>query len=134
MGASKLGEIFDESFYNEEEGGLLGGLGQLFKNPGRLYVCPHLDIASGHRLTVTDFPIPAHLRHLYAHLVENRFIQDLRNFNAELLPIRSQDVLGRVQAGDASWEQLVPPVIADIIKRDRLFGYQARSEQAPRNA
>ena len=127
MGASKLGEIFDESFYNEDEGGLLGGLGQLFKNPGRLYVCPHLDTASGHKLTVANFPIPAHLRHLYAHLVENRFIQDLHNFDAALLPIRSQDVLGRIQAGDASWEQLVPPMIADIIKRDALFGYQARA-------
>ena len=38
LGAANLKEIFDESFYNENEGGLLGGLGQLFKNPARLYV------------------------------------------------------------------------------------------------
>src|SRR5438132_399925 len=36
IGASKLTEIFDESFYNESEGGMMGGLGQLFKNPARL--------------------------------------------------------------------------------------------------
>src|SRR5215831_1061996 len=41
LGASNLKEIFDESFYNESEGGLLGGLGQLFKSPTRLYVYPH---------------------------------------------------------------------------------------------
>ena len=97
MGASKLAEIFDEKFYNESEGGLLGGLGQLFKNPGRLYICPHLDLESGHKLTVENFPAPPHLRHLYAHLVENRFIQALRNFNADLLPIRSQDVLTKIR-------------------------------------
>jgi hypothetical protein len=124
MGASKLAEIFDENFYNDNEGGLLGGLGQLFKNPGRLYICPHLDLETGHQLTVENFPAPPHLRHLYTHLVENRFIQALCNFNAKLLPIRSQDVLTKIKSGDASWEQLVPPMIAEIIKRDRLFGYQ----------
>jgi hypothetical protein len=125
VGASKLAEIFNESFYNESEGGLLGGLGQLFKNPGRLYVYPHLDLATGHRLTVESFPIPPHLKHLYAYLRESRFIQDIPNFNAELLPIRSLDVLGRIHSGDASWEHLVPPPIAEIIKRDGLFGYRA---------
>ena len=70
-------EIFDESFYNESEGGLLGGLGQLFKNPARLYVYPHLNLATGHKLTVENFPVPPHLKHLYAHLLENRFIQGI---------------------------------------------------------
>jgi len=130
LGASKLGEIFDESFYNESEGGLLGGLGQLFKNPARLYVYPHLNLESGHTLTVENFPVPPHLKHLYAHLLENGFIQGIGNFNADLLPIRSRDVLGRIQSGDASWEQLVPPVIAEIIKRDGLFGYRAGRESA----
>jgi len=124
MGASKLAEIFDERFYNDSEGGLLGGLGQLFKNPGRLYIYPHLDLETGHRLTVENFEAPQQLRHLYAHLVENRFIQPIRNFNPELLPIRSQDVLTKIRAGDISWEELVPPMIAEIIKRDGLFGYR----------
>jgi len=134
IGASKLAEIFDERFYNESEGGLLGGLGQLFRNPARLYVYPHLDLDSGHRLTVENFPIAPHLKHLYAHLRVNRFIQSLTNFNPALLPIRSQDVLARIRSADASWEQLVPPVIAEIIKRDSLFGYRATSEPAPRSA
>jgi hypothetical protein len=130
MGASKLKEIFDESFYNESEGGLLGGLGQLFKNPARLYVYPHFDLQSGHKLTVENFPVPSHLKHLYAHLLENRFIQGIRNYKPELLTIRSRDVMSRIQSGDNSWEPLVPPVIAEIIKRDRLFGYRASPKAA----
>ena len=133
LGASKLAEIFDERFYNESEGGLLGGLGQLFKNPARLYVYPHLDLQSGNKLTAENFPAPPHLKHLYTHLLENRFIQGIGNFNAELLPIRSRDVLARIQSGDASWEQLVPPVIGEIIKRDGLFGYRGRLEPAARS-
>jgi hypothetical protein len=74
------------------------------------------------------------LRHLYAHLVENRFIQGIECSNAELLSIRSQDVLARIRAGDASWEQLVPPPIAAIIKRDGLFGYQSSLAPAARTS
>ena len=129
MGASKLAEVFDERLYNESDGGLLGGLGQLFKNPARLYVYPHLNLATGHTLTVANFPVPPHLKHLYAHLLENRFIEGITNSNPDLLAIRSRDVMARIQSGDPSWEQLVPPVISEIIKRDTLFGY--RSSPAP---
>src|SRR6185369_17976435 len=88
LGASNLKEIFDESFYNESEGGLLGGLGQLFKNPARLYVYPHLDLNSGTLTTAENFPVPPRLRHLYKHLLENRFIQAVPNFNRALVGIR----------------------------------------------
>jgi hypothetical protein len=122
IGASKLAEIFDESFYNESEGGLLGGLGQLFKNPARLYVYPGLNLKTGRIVTVENFEIVPHLKHLYQHLTENRFIQGIRNYNKDLLPIRTRDVLAKIQSGDPAWENLVPPPIVEIIKRNRLFG------------
>lgn len=125
MGASKLSEIFDESFYNANEGGLLGGLGQLFKNHARLYVYPSLNLTSGHTRTVENFPIAAHLRHLYVHLRENCSIQGLDKFNANFLPIRSRDVLAKLQSGDASWEKLMPPAIVEVIKAQKLFGCRA---------
>lgn len=127
IGASKLSEIFDETFYNENEGGLLGGLGQLFKNPSTLYVYPGIKLDTRHVVTAENFTIAPHLRHLYTHLLENRFIQTIRNFDSTLLPIRSRDVLGKIQSGDPAWESLVPPPIVEIIKRDRLFGYRERA-------
>ena len=129
VGASKLAEIFDESFYNESEGGLLGGLGQLLKNPARLYVYPHLDLDSGQLLTAENFPVPPHLKHLYAHLLENRFIQGIGNYDESLLPIRSRDVMAKIQSGDATWEQQVPLAIVEVIKKGRLFGYRERAGQ-----
>jgi len=124
LGVTKLAEIFNESFYNETEGGLLGGLGQLFKNPARLYVYPSIDPASGRVTTVETFPIAAHLEHLYAHLRENRFIVGIEPADWDFLPIRRHDVLQKIQRGDATWERLVPPPIAAVIKRDGLFGYR----------
>ncbi|HVM47581.1 MAG TPA: hypothetical protein VMU04_06110 [Candidatus Acidoferrum sp.] len=134
IGASKLAEIFDESFYNESEGGLLGGLGQLFKNPARLYVYPHLDLDSGMLMTVENFPIASHLKHLYAHLVANRFILGLRPSSEKLLPIRSRDVMARIQSGDPAWELQVPPAIVEVIKQGLLFGYRERKALATAGA
>jgi hypothetical protein len=125
LGASKLKEIFDETFYNENEGGLLGGLGQLFRNRARLYVYPSLDLESGQVITGESFPVPPHLGHLQAYLLENRFIQSIRNYQPGLLAIRSRDVLARIQSGDSSWEPLVPRPIVDVIKRHGLFGHPA---------
>ena len=122
LGAAGLKEIFDETFYNESEGGLLGGLGQLFKNPARLYVYPHLELESGQLVTVDNFPIAPHLKHLYRYLVENRLIQGIPNINRDIARIRRRDVLAKIQAGDSSWETLVPPAIVEIIKQKHLFG------------
>jgi hypothetical protein len=96
----------------------------LFKNPARLYVYPSLNFATGQTVTVENFPVAPHLRHVYAHLTENRFIQSLAGVNADLLHIRSGDVLEKIAAGDGSWEKLVPPVIAKVIKRKKLFGWR----------
>jgi hypothetical protein len=123
IGASKLAEIFDESFYNESEGGLLGGLGQLFKNPARLYVYPGMNLQTRKIVTADTFAVKPHLRHLYTHLLENRFIQGIQRYDETLLPIRTRDVLQKIQSGDAVWETLVPPAIVQIIKANHLFGH-----------
>ncbi|HHY85121.1 MAG TPA: TonB-dependent receptor [Verrucomicrobia bacterium] len=122
VGASKLKEIFDESFYNENEGGLLGGLGQLFKNPARLYVYPSLDFSTGRTLTAENFPVAPHLKHLQAYLLENGFIQDITPSDPGFLPIRSRDVLEKIQAGNDEWEQHVPAQIVEVIRKQKLFG------------
>lgn len=123
VGASKLSEIFNETFYNEEEGGLLGGLGQLFKNGTKLYVYPIFNFGTGQTLTAGNYIIPPHLKYIYLHLRDNNAIQDVVPSDASFLRIRSQDVLDRIKARDASWEKLVPPAIVEAIKTKKLFGY-----------
>jgi hypothetical protein len=123
LGASKLNEIFDPGYYNEDEGGMMGGLGQLFKNPARLYVYPLHNFKTGQLDTAANFPIKPELKHLYAHLCENRFIQDIPNYNAEHLRIRSGDLLEKIKSGDVTWENSVPPQIVEVIKTKKLFGW-----------
>jgi hypothetical protein len=40
-----------------------------------------------------------------------------------VLHIFSRDVLKRIKEADPSWVSMVPPEIAEVIKRRRFFGY-----------
>jgi hypothetical protein len=129
LGAPNLAEIFDETFYNDQEGGLLGGLGQLFKNHSHLYIYPGLNFQTGEIVTAENFPVAPRLKHLYTHLTENRSIQGIAQFNRDFLPIRSRDVLDQIAAGDPNWEKFVPPAIVEVIKAKRLFGWSDKGMQ-----
>ena len=123
LGMTRLREVLDEKFYTDMPGGLLESLGTLFKNSAKVYVLPSLERPSGRLLTLENLEIPPNLRHLYTHLIENRFIEGVRHFNTDYLPIYAKDVLDRIQAGDPSWEKLVPPPIVQVIKSKKLFGH-----------
>lgn len=125
IGASKLREILDPGFYNEDEGGLMGGLGQLFRNRSRLYVYPSLDFDTGEVVTAENYPVASGLRHLYEHLRASGCIRGILRFDRELLRVRSRDVLQKIAAGDATWETLVAPEIIALIKKRKLFGWRA---------
>jgi hypothetical protein len=122
LGIARLRDVLDERFYTDLPGGLLESLGQLFKNGAKLYVYPSMDRQTGKLATVENFEIAPQMRHLYAHLVENRFIENIHGYNSECLSIYSGDVLEKIKAGDASWEKHVPPPIACVIKDKKLFG------------
>ena len=127
IGLVRLRDIFDEKFYTDLPGGLMESLGQLFKNGAKLYVYPSLDKKTGQLTTVENLEIAPHLRHLYAHLVENQFIVDIKNYNADALKIYSGEVLAKIHSGDESLSQLIPPPIFEVIKAKKLFGWQQKA-------
>lgn len=122
LGLARLRDILDEKFYTDLEGGLMESLGQLLRTGVKLYVYPWLNRETGKIVTVDSLEVAPNLRHLYAHLVENRFVEDIQGFNADHLAINSGSVLTTLQAGDPAWEQQVPAPIAEAIKTKKLFG------------
>ena len=56
-----------------------------------------------------------------------------QRYNEAYLSIRTPDVLARIEKGDPSWERLVPPAVADIIKAKKLFGWSEASGPAGRS-
>ncbi len=123
MGASSLRDLFDEKYYAALEGGILESFGRLFKNELRLYIYPLLDQATGKLVTVDNLEVAPHLHKLYGYLVDNGSIKQLENVNRDYLHIFSRDALRKIRAGDASWESMVPPQVAEVIKTRRFLGY-----------
>jgi len=126
LGVPTLREIFDEKFYADLEGGILESFGRLFKNELKLYVYPLLDPTTGALITAGNLRVEPHLRHLYAYLMENRFIEALKDYDSRCLPIFSREALARIQSGDSSWEAMVPAEVARMIKERHLLGYQSK--------
>jgi hypothetical protein len=142
MGINNLLEIFNEKYYDNLEGGILESFGRLFRNAVKLYVYPMSGAAydrytaesrnSGTTaqsaapnvlITAKSVKVGDHLASLYAHLFENRFIDGIVGFDANILGIFSRDALKRIRDHDRLWESMVPAPIAVAIKRRGLFGH-----------
>ncbi|HWW51643.1 MAG TPA: TonB-dependent receptor [Verrucomicrobiae bacterium] len=124
MGTSSLLDLFNEQYYAELEGGILEAFGKLFTKDLRIYVYPVRDPVSGLLSTAENVEMRENLRSLYHHLTERGRIKHLDNFDEGVLHIFSRDVLRRIKENDGSWESMVPPEIAEVIKRRHFFGYR----------
>jgi hypothetical protein len=124
MGVPTLKEIFDEKYYADLSGGILESFGRMFKNDLKLYVYPMQETKSGALINAANLRVAPNLRHLHAYLVENRYIENLRDYDEKVLPIFSREALQKLRAGDSSWEAMVPPQVADMIRQRKLFGWK----------
>jgi hypothetical protein len=124
MGVPSLIEIFDEKYYLNLEGGILEALGRMFKGGLKLYVYPMIDEASRKIITATQVKVTPNLRSLFRYLIDNQYVQEITNYHPEYLRIHPSDALARLQSGDSSWEQMVPPEVVHIIKKREFFGYR----------
>jgi hypothetical protein len=153
MGINTLLEIFNEKYYENLEGGILESMGRMFRHAVKLYIYPmqqaaydsylkdgrqtsgQLSVAhsfaSGVLVTARNLHVADHLRNLYAHLLENHFIDCISGFNEDYLNIFSRDVMQRIKNADPSWERLVPAKVAEVIKRRGLLGYGKTPKPAP---
>jgi hypothetical protein len=123
LGLVRLRDVLDEKFYTDLPGGLMESLGQLFKNGARLYVYPSLDKKTGKLITAENLEVPANLRHLHAHLMENKNIVGITGYNAEGLKVYSSEVLAKIHSADESLAKLIPPPIFELIRKKQLFGW-----------
>src|ERR1700730_15532676 len=129
MGVASLQDLFKEQYYAGLEGGILEAFGKLFTKDLRIYVYPLKDLITGQLTTVQNIQMPGDLHSLYCYLVERGRIKQLDNFDESVLHIFSRDVLRRIKEEDPSWETMVPPEIARVIKDRHFFGY--REAEAP---
>jgi hypothetical protein len=125
LGVPTLVQVVSPQYYDDLEGGVLEAIGLLFKSGVSLMVYPWRNDKTGELVNAENFQVPPHLGHLYAHLLENGFIQSIHAPNLADQPVLPRDVLARIQAGDRQWETQVPAPVVEVIKQKRLFGYAA---------
>jgi hypothetical protein len=124
VGMPTLIEIFKGKYYTELPGGILEGLGKLFSGHSKLFVYPTVNPHTGALMTADKAVIEPQLKLLYAHLLENGFIELIREFSAEHLNISPNKVLEQIQSGDETWEAMVPAPAVALIKHKGLLGYR----------
>ena len=101
MGINNLLEIFNEKYYENLEGGILESFGRLFRNAVKLYIYPMRKeayekyiarrraaparrsnaFASNVLINAKNVKIVDHLSNLYAHLLENHYIDSIVGFD-----------------------------------------------------
>ena len=74
-------------------------------------------------VTARNLQVAPSLHNLYAHLMENHYIDCINGFNPDILDIFSRDVLQRIKSNDESWATMVPEPVVAAIKTSGLFGY-----------
>src|SRR6266568_381449 len=97
-----------------------------FAEVGAVYVYP-LQRHEGDELqTIHTLKVKPELQPLYDYLVGRGSFVQLDNFNPKYLAIFSRDVLKRIASGDESWDEMVPPQVAEIIRQRGFFGYKKK--------
>ena len=122
LGVRRLRELFDEQYYRDIEGGVLEAVGRMFKRGLKVYVYPVVEGPEARLMSARNLEVAPDQRHLYAHLLDNHWVEDLAGYREENLRVFAREVLGGIRAGDAHWESLVPPQVVQMIKARRLFG------------
>ena len=124
VGLPSVRQVADEKYYTDLPGGVLESAGRLFKRSVKMYVYPTRDPVSGEIHSVERAPMPSPWHHLRDMLLEMGRIEPIRRYDDSFLSIHTPDVLARIEGGDPSWEGMVPPAVAEMIKAKNLFGWQ----------
>lgn len=121
LGIYNFQQIFTEQ-YSNVEGGILGALGQLFRDNVKVYIYPYKS-EKGSIETLSNLEVPKEFNMLFAHLKGMQQIHDVGGFDKDILHIYSSKVLQMIVANEPGWEKMVPPSVAQAINEKCLFGH-----------
>lgn len=125
MSVRDLEALFDEKYYEGLEGGILEAFGKLFPDNTHVYVYPSRRHGDTEMITLDNVPVPAHLRHLLAHLRENGKLVAIEPHDISHLEIDSGETLASLRRGRGAWESDVPEGVAKRIIEGRLLGFDS---------
>lgn len=117
-----LEEILNSAKYRSSTPGLIGNLGALLEPHTKLYIYPGCDDLNHGIINIESMNLPDELIFLLLFLIENHYIENIIDYNPNVVQIWSRKVLKMIQDGTPGWEKLVPESVAKTVKKKCLFG------------
>ena len=128
MGVNNLIDIFDEKYYRHLSGGILEAFGKLFNKDLKIYLYPMLS-EDGNLITSENLKVHPRMKELYKFLKYTGKLVDIQNYKPKILNIFSRKVLKMISSGESGWEPLLPSVVSNMIKDQKLFGYTSNKNE-----
>ncbi len=125
MGVNNLIDIFDEKYYRHLSGGILEAFGKLFYRDLKVFLYPMKD-DNGEIVNSENLKVHPRMKELYKFFKFNGKVIDITDYDENDLDIFSREVLKMISKGKPGWEEMLPKGIAEMIKKDNLFGYDPR--------
>ncbi|MDD3004161.1 TonB-dependent receptor [Flavobacterium sp.] len=122
LGVNNLIDIFDEKYYRHLSGGILEAFGKLFYRDLKVFLYPMLD-EEGNIINSENLKVHPRMKELYKFFKFNGKVIDIEDVDDKNLQIFSREVLKMISKGKPGWETMLPKGIAELIKKDHLFGY-----------
>jgi hypothetical protein len=122
MGVNNLIDIFDEKYYRHLSGGILEAFGKLFYRDMKVFLYPMIG-EEGEIITSANLKVHPRMKELYKFFKFNGKVEDITDYDPNILEIFSREVLKMISQGKQGWEPMLPSGVAEIIKKQRLFGY-----------
>ncbi|SHG16276.1 hypothetical protein SAMN05443549_102267 [Flavobacterium fluvii] len=132
MGVNNLVDIFDEKYYRHLSGGILEAFGKLFYRDMKVYLYPMIG-ENGEIMNSGTLKVHPRMKELYKFFKFNGKVVDITNFDPENLEVFSRQVLKMIGQNKPGWESMLPPGVAEIIKKKSLFGYNPNTLLEPSN-
>lgn len=129
MGINNLVDIFDEKYYRHLSGGILEAFGKLFFKDLKVYLYPLKDPKTGELKDSENLKVHPRMKELYKFFKYNGKLQDITDYDQDIMNIFSREVLQLIQEGKTGWEDKLPELIPEMIKENNFFGYKKQSEK-----
>ncbi len=115
LSATHLEKLFEESFYDHLEGGILEGLGKLLDSDVSVLIYPHkTDLVCKTAQTI-HFDEPLH--NVYKFFAHKKQIVDISGCDEIDRFYHSIDAWNAIEAGGAAWKELVPQPVQALVNQ-----------------
>ncbi len=112
----------EDFFRREASENTLHKIAALFEPHTKVYVYPSIDDETKELRTISNMALKDEFLFALLYLTENKYIEDITDYNKDVIHIWSRTVLRMIQNGDEGWETMVPKSVAKTVKAKCLFG------------